>query len=65
MDMRSFWLNFEISLFIYDRDMTARLRRLVTGYLADCRWIDRQQWRQRPLYRQLLENVVRLVGPLL
>jgi len=65
MDMRSFWLNFEISLFIYDQDMTSQLRALVAGYLAGSHWIDPQLWRQRPLYRQLLENVVRLVGPLL
>ena len=65
MDMRSLWLNFEISLFVYDRDFTRRTRQLIRGYLADSRFIDAEAWRQRPARQRLVENLARLVGPLL
>ena len=65
LDMRSLWLNFEISLFIYGTDFTGRLRALQDRYLQDCNLLDLDQWRRRPARRRFAENAVRLVGPLL
>lgn len=65
LDMRSFYLNFEISLFVYDREFTANLRALQHGYLEGARRIDTAEWSRRPLKIRLVENVVRLLGPLL
>lgn len=65
LDMRSFYLNFEISLFVYDRDFTARLRDLQMAYVGGSRRIDPEEWAKRPLRFRFVENVFRLLGPLL
>lgn len=65
LDMRSLWLNYEISLFVYDADFTQRLRALQTAYLKDCDTIDRQAWMSRRFAPRFIENAFRLVSPLL
>jgi len=65
LDMRSLWLNFEISLIVYDRDFTSRLRSLQNTYLSDSDRLDRDTWKQRPTWQRFLEDTCRLVGPLL
>jgi len=65
MDMRSLWLNMEISLFVYDRAFTESLCRLTDSYLEDSEMLEYHRWKRRPLVKQMVENVTRLVGPLL
>lgn len=65
MDMRSFFLNLEISLAIYNRNMTAQIAALQQQYLADSRYIDEVDWLYRQKWWGLVENIVRLVSPLL
>ena len=65
MDMRSFWLNFELTLVVYERVFADQLRTLQERYLADSRRVQADEWRDRPFRRRLLENSVRLAGPML
>jgi cardiolipin synthase len=65
LDLRSLCLNFEVSLFTYDKDFAARVRTLQESYLAACVAIDRDAWPRRSFWRRLLENTVRLWSPLL
>jgi cardiolipin synthase len=65
LDARSLWLNFEISLLLYDRDFTATLRALQQRYLDVSQPLDLAEWRRRPRWRYLAENCCRLIGPLL
>jgi cardiolipin synthase A/B len=65
IDMRSLWLNFEISLFIYDRACTTRVRALQESYLHDSVELHPPAWRQRPLTERAAEGVLRLLGPML
>jgi cardiolipin synthase len=65
LDMRSFYLNFEISLFVYDREFTGRLRGLQQAYLLGARRVDPAEWAARPLRLRVVENLFRLLGPLL
>jgi len=65
MDMRSLWLNFEISLFIYDQCFNQRIQALTDSYLGDCQMLEPQAWRKRPTRQRLVENLARLIGPLL
>jgi cardiolipin synthase len=64
-DMRSLWLNYEVSLFIYDSDFANKLRALQRSYIVDSRAIDAAEWAQRSNAHRLLENSLRLVSPLL
>lgn len=65
LDMRSLWLNFEISLFVYDRGFTRRLAALQATYLRDSDRLELAAWRRRPAARRFAENALRLLGPLL
>lgn len=65
MDMRSFYLNMEISLAIYDESMTETVVALQSTYLKACEYIELKTWQARSKWWGLVENTVRLVGPLL
>lgn len=65
LDMRSLWLNFEISVFIYDAAFTQQLRALQITYLGNSDRLDPGAWRQRPAWRRFTENTFRLLGPIL
>jgi len=65
LDMRSLWLDFEISLFIYDPEFTERVRALQAGYMEKALLLDLNQWRKRKATQRFLENAAHLVGPLL
>jgi len=65
LDMRSFWLNFEVTLFVYDPNFRARLRKLQQRYIEESDLIDLQVWQKRPARTRFIENVAQLFSPLL
>ncbi len=65
VDLRSFQLNDEVSLLLFDPESVASATRLQRNYLEGSDRLDLDQWRRRPAPRKLLENIARLVGPLL
>lgn len=65
LDMRSLWLNFEISLFVYGNEFTSKLENLQKHYLENCNWIHLEEWNERPRWHRFAENTFRLIGPLL
>lgn len=64
-DVRSFWLNFESTLFVYDEDFTRQLRALQQGFLEESKQVQLDPWRKRPRLAHFRDNVARLFGPLL
>jgi cardiolipin synthase len=65
LDMRSLWLDFEISLFIYDLNFIAEVRAMQAKYIEDSEMMDLNEWRKRSKTQQFIENAAHLVGPLL
>lgn len=65
LDPRSFRLNFEISLAIYDTDFTQRLRALQQKYIDQSELMNLDTWTARPTHQRFAENCTRLLGPLL
>ena len=65
LDMRSFWLNFEMTLFIYNQKFTSRLRLLQEEYLLSSRPLNEVVFKKRSFKERFLENMALLVGPLL
>jgi len=65
LDMRSLWLNFEMSLFVYDQQLVTQIREMQIGYLRDCDMIDPVAVSQRSLARRFAENAVHQLAPLL
>ncbi len=66
-DIRSFFLNFECSLFIYDDDFASQMRFLQTSYMGAgvSKELHLDEWRHRPLRQRFVQNVAQLAGPLL
>jgi cardiolipin synthase len=65
MDLRSFWLNYEVSLFVYGDDFNTKLAELQDGYLAQSVELDYAAWDRRRFGERFLQNSLRLVSPLL
>ena len=65
IDMRSFYLNMEVSLAIYTPEMVAQVADCQEVYLQSCRYVSLEAWQQRHGTERLFDNVVRLFSPLL
>lgn len=65
LDVRSFSLNFELALLVYDTDFSSRLHYLQAEYLAKAEPLTRAAWDDRGAVRTVADNVARLVTPLL
>ena len=65
LDMRSFWLNFETTLFIYCEKFTDQLHQLQLEYIESSALLDRWQFAQRGKLERFIENCVLLISPLL
>jgi cardiolipin synthase len=64
-DMRSFSLNFEVTLIVADPDFASRLLALHASYLERSEPVEAASWRQRPLAERFVDNLAQLAGPLL
>jgi len=65
LDMRSFWLNFELTLFVYNREFTKQLRAVQLKYMQSSLLLDHKHFDQRSFFSRLKENCALIVGPLL
>lgn len=64
-DLRSLWLDAEISLLVHDVAFAEELTALHHRYLVACDRLDLQAWSARPATTILLERLGRLSSPLL
>ncbi len=65
LDIRSFYLNFELNVLLYGPEVTRQLRQAQMQYIAEASCVDRYLWRQRPAARQILDDAAALLSPLL
>lgn len=65
MDIRSFALNSEVSVLIYDSSVVARLRQVQQRYFAKSHLLSRAEWERRPLGAQFAQNIARLADSFL
>jgi cardiolipin synthase len=65
LDMRSFWLNFEATLFIYCREFTGNLHAVQMAYLEQSHEIETTSFADRNVVEKFKENLSLLVSPLL
>ena len=65
LDMRSFHLNFEISLLVYSAEFTGRVRRLQERYTQGSKYLELDRWRKRPITKRFVQNLAHLLSPLL
>jgi cardiolipin synthase len=65
LDIRSFALNAELMLMIYDPAVVTRLAAEQERYFANSRVLTLAAWRQRSFGRKVAQNLARLLSPLL
>tara|TARA_R110000851_G_scaffold90253_1_gene196844 strand:- start:26800 stop:28254 length:1455 start_codon:yes stop_codon:yes gene_type:complete len=65
LDMRSLWLNFEVTLSVDNVEFTQSLSQVQHQYMANSIKMDARQWRKRPLIKRLVEQFFYLFSPLL
>jgi cardiolipin synthase len=62
MDMRSFSLNYEISVMLRGRHLVAQLREIEDTYRTQCTELMLDEWLTRPLRSKVLDNTARLTA---
>jgi cardiolipin synthase len=65
IDVRSFHLNLELTMVIYDGATCATLWQQSGTYLKNSAPLDAETWDRRPEWQQFLENILRLASPIL
>ncbi|HAG0160809.1 cardiolipin synthase [Salmonella enterica] len=65
LDMRSLWLNFEITLVIDDTGFGADLAAVQDDYISRSRLLDARLWVKRPLWQRITERLFYFFSPLL
>ena len=64
-DNRSFFINFEIAAFVYDKKVNSGLRELFENDMEDCDKLILSEWQKRPIGTKFMESLCRLLTPLL
>ena len=65
MDRRSFDLNYENNILLYDSTLTAEIRRRQDDYLAQSRKVTADMVGQWPITRKFWNNAIAMLGPIL
>jgi cardiolipin synthase len=64
MDMRSFALNYEVSLMLLGREVVHRMRKVEDAYRSLSRELSLEEWGRRPAGKRYADNVMRLTAAL-
>ncbi len=65
LDLRSFYLAFELNLLMVGGRITREVREVQEGYMARAKVVDRDAWEQRPWWRWVPQHAAKLLSPLL
>jgi cardiolipin synthase A/B len=65
MDIRSFALNAEINLLIYDRQVVEQLKVIQEDYFRNSDLLTLEQWQKRPALEKVVQNTARLMDSFL
>ncbi len=64
-DIRSFALNFEMDLVFYGKEEISSIRKQQMEYMSQSEELDPLEWNKRKLLRKTVENLTRLLSPML
>ena len=65
LDMRSFFLNFEVNAIIYNEDKAKEMESIIRCDMEKSTWITLEKYNKRPLGVRIKEQFSRLVSPIL
>ena len=64
LDIRSFELDLEVSMVVYDAASVKTLRKIEDRYIAASKPVKKLSWQKRPKRKKMIENVSRLTASL-
>ena len=64
-DFRSFEHNFESNMFMYSREINARLTAMFRDDMKQSTRLRADEWHRRPVIKKSIESVLRLLSPIL
>lgn len=65
LDLRSFYINFEVAAWIKDSSIAAEMYEMFYEDLNSCQELELSSWNKRPWYVKTMESVCRLLAPIL
>ena len=65
LDFRSFYYNFEVTSFVYDKNVANELKQAFLADQKQCRQLTLGEYNSRPVLKRSIESVARLFSPLL
>lgn len=65
LDFRSFYYNFEISAFVYDKGVAQEMKECFLNDQKLCRQLTANEYRQRSFFKRCAESFIKLFTPLL
>ncbi|MDR0233078.1 MAG: cardiolipin synthase [Dysgonamonadaceae bacterium] len=65
MDFRSFEHNFEVNAYLYDKEITEKMKLLFLEDQQNCKQITLKKWKKRSRIEKIKESVTRVFSPLL
>ena len=65
LDYRSFYYNFEVSAFVYDKAVAQELKNYFLEDIKQCRQLTYGEYRKRSLGKRFVESCARLLSPLM
>lgn len=65
LDSRSFFYNFEVGAFVYDKGVAAKMQKAFLNDMKQCRRLTLNEYRRRSVYRRCAESFIKLFSPLL
>jgi len=64
-DIRSFALNFEINMIFYGTEVADKLCQIQQGFLENSQQLNLTQWQKRPRHQKFIQNIAKLLSPVL
>jgi len=64
-DIRSFALNFEINMIFYGSQVAVKLRLRQDEFIESSQLLALSEWQQRPRYQRIMQNIIKLLSPVL
>lgn len=65
LDIRSLWLNFEVTAVIDDADFGAEMMHIQEHYISRSTLLNLEDWQQRPVWKRIVERLYYFLSPLL
>lgn len=64
MDLRSFHLNYEVSMMMTGGDIVQKMHAVEDAYRLECKILTEEEWSGRPWHRKYVDNAMRLTASL-